>query len=406
MLTKYKCVLFFGLLICSWCAFAQDVPAVADIADSIAVSPMNGAAGNDSVDVKDKPGLLQRIIDYFGKANEPHPDKAFDISFIGGPHYSSEEGFGIGIAGSGRYRAGKNWRTDTITPWSNVTLKGDVTTGQLYKIAAEGYHIFPGDRFRLVYDVYFYSFSDKYWGIGYDVNRVDSNETKYKRLQSQARVDFEINLGHGIYLGPCAQFTYIDARDFRNEDIIGAQPMRTFTTGLGLEFRYDTRDIITGPSRGLLVELRQLFNPRFLANKYAFSSTEFIGAVYVPVWKGGLVCPMLHGRFTYGNTPWGLMSTFGGSHYMRGYYEGRYRDKSEIDATVELRQHVWRRNGVVVWVGAGTVFPRFSGMRMRNVLPNFGVGYRWEFKKGVNVRLDVGFGRGEKGVNFSLNEAF
>ena len=40
------------------------------------------------------------------------------------------------------------------------------------------------------------------------------------------------------------------------------------------------------------------------------------------------------------------------------------------------------------------------------ILPNAGIGYRWEFKKGVNVRLDVGFGRGEKSFNFSLNEAF
>ena len=34
---------------------------------------------------------------------------------------------------------------------------------------------------------------------------------------------------------------------------------------------------------------------------------------------------------------------------MRGYYEGRYRDKHSLEATVELRQHVWKRNGIVVW---------------------------------------------------------
>jgi len=40
-------------------------------------------------------------------------------------------------------------------------------------------------------------------------------------------------------------------------------------------------------------------------------------------------------------------------------------------------------------------------------MPNYGLGYRWEFKKGVNVRLDMGFGKWhEKGVNFSINEAF
>ena len=52
-----------------------------------------------------------------------------------------------------------------------------------------------------------------------------------------------------------------------------------------------------------------------------------------------------------------------------------------IEATVELRQHVWKRNSLTAWIGAGTVFPKFSQMRSRHILPNFGLGYRWEFKK-------------------------
>jgi hypothetical protein len=39
-------------------------------------------------------------------------------------------------------------------------------------------------------------------------------------------------------------------------------------------------------------------------------------------------------------------------------------------------------------------------------LPNYGIGYRWEFKKRVNVRLDWGFGKRQMGVIFSINEAF
>ncbi len=36
-----------------------------------------------------------------------------------------------------------------------------------------------------------------------------------------------------------------------------------------------------------------------------------------------------------------------------------------------------------------------------------GVGYRWEFKKNVNVRLDYGFGKsGQHSFIFNINEAF
>lgn len=55
---------------------------------------------------------------------------------------------------------------------------------------------------------------------------------------------------------------------------------------------------------------------------------------------------------------------------------------------------------------AGSVFPRLSEMNFKELLPNYGVGFRWEFKKNVNVRFDLGFGKGERGFVFNINEAF
>ena len=348
-------------------------------------------------------GIIGKVYNYFRESNREHPDKRFDMSFIGGPHFSSEEGFGLGVAGSGLYRAG-NFENRS-TPLSNVTLKLDVTTGQMYKIACEGYHIFEGDRHRINYDVYFYSFVDKWWGIGYAQNSVDSNECKYKRLQSQATVDYVFKFGRGLFVGPIAQFSYVNARDFRKPELLGDRRDRVFALGAGLTFYLDTRDIPTAATRGVYLRLNAMGHPSWLANKEPFTLVEATASFYKTVWSGGVLAMNAHTRLTWGDTPWCLLSTFGGNT-MRGYWEGRYRDRKEADITVELRQHVWRRNGIAVWVGAGEVFPRFSAFTMRHVLPNFGVGYRWEFKKGVNVRLDVGFGKGEKGFNFSLNEAF
>ena len=43
---------------------------------------------------------------------------------------------------------------------------------------------------------------------------------------------------------------------------------------------------------------------------------------------------------------------------------------------------------------------------LKHILPNYGFGYRWEFKKRVNVRLDLGFGKHQTGFIFNINEAF
>lgn len=52
-------------------------------------------------------------------------------------------------------------------------------------------------------------------------------------------------------------------------------------------------------------------------------------------------------------------------------------------------------------------FRPFSGSTGSIRLPNYGIGYRWEFKKRMNVRLDYGFGKKDQnGFLFSINEAF
>ncbi len=66
---------------------------------------------------------------------------------------------------------------------------------------------------------------------------------------------------------------------------------------------------------------------------------------------------------------------------MRGYYEGRYRDKCASDMAVELRQHIYRRSGIAVWGGVGSIYHKLSDIRFDRLLPEYGIGYRWEFKR-------------------------
>ena len=355
-----------------------------------------------SADTIAKKNIIQKVIDYFNDSNKPHPGKAFDVSFIGGPYYSSDTKFGIGVVAAGQYRC---HGADSALPKSSVSLYLKATTSMFFQLGLEGTNIFKGDR-RLHYDVNFSSVKSKFWGIGYDLNIDDANESNYKYLSSSAVADFSWRLADRLYLGPRIDFEYVNGRKFGKPWLWEGEDKRTFNLGVGFTLVYDTRDDLNSAYRGVYLRLNQQFNPRFLLNRNAFSMTELLFSAYKQVWKGAVLAGDFHTRLTYGNTPWGLLSTFGGSDDMRGYYEGRYRDKCAITACVELRQHIWRRNGVVAWIGAGTVFDRFESMRWRKVLPNYGIGYRWEFKQRMNVRLDLGFGRHCKGFIFSINEAF
>ena len=303
---------------------------------------------------------VNRILDYFNDSNKNKKHKRFDFSVIGGPHYASNTKFGLGLVAAGLYR------TD------------------------------PND-----------SFPSDFWGIGYEMGDNDANKSDMKRWQAQAEVSFLFRVADNFYIGPMASYDYVIGKHIERPELLQGMDQHTWNVGAGVSLVYDNRDNLTNPHRGIFLNINQMFRPGFMGNDYAFSTTAFRFDAYQRLGKGTVLAEDIRANLNFGNPSWGMMAELGGTHSMRGYYEGRYRDKHSLEATVELRQHVWKRNGIVVWVGAGTIFPKFSALRSKQILPNAGVGYRWEFKKNVNVRLDYGFGKsGQSGFLFNINEAF
>lgn len=347
---------------------------------------------------------VNRILDYFNDSNKNKKHKRFDFSVIGGPHYASDTKFGLGLVAAGLYRTDPN---DSILPPSNVSLYGDVSSVGFYMLGVRGNHIAPKGRYRIDYHLYFYSFPADFWGIGYEMGDNDANKSDMKRWQAQAEVSFLFRVADNFYIGPMASYDYVIGKHIERPELLQGMEQHTWNVGAGVSLVYDNRDNLTNPHRGIYLNINQMFRPGFMGNDYAFSTTAFRFDAYQRLGKGTVLAEDIGANLNFGNPSWGMMAELGGTHSMRGYYEGRYRDKHSLEATVELRQHVWKRNGIVVWVGAGTIFPKFSALRSKQILPNAGVGYRWEFKKNVNVRLDYGFGKsGQSGFLFNINEAF
>lgn len=354
--------------------------------------------------------IFQRIIRYFDESNKPQGVDGLDFSIIGGPHYASDTKLGIGLVAAGLYRHDKE---NLELPPCNVSLYSDFSTSGFFLVGIRGNDIGCRDRRRIEYDVNFYRFPTKFWGIGYAEANSDSHEVKYTQwwASAEARILWRMAPSQ-LFIGPTARFCFVQARsieeDYRDRPsaLILDQTPITRDYSLGVALRWDTRDNLTAPERGWLASLEGRWSPAWLGNDWVHSTALLTVAHYQRVWRGGVVASLLHADFNWGRLAWSQMASFGGSNTMRGYYEGRYRDKCEADLTVELRQRVWHRSGIAVWAGMATVAPRIGDMRWRKVLPNGGIGYRWEFKKYTNIRLDYGIGRGESSFLFSINEAF
>ncbi len=346
--------------------------------------------------------IIQKVIAYFNESNTEKPDKKFDWSVIGGPSYSDATSVELAAIVSGIYSS----RHDSLTPRSDISLFVEGSLTGFYNVGIKGNHIFPEDKMRIIYNANFCHFPLKFWGLGYQNQSNSDNESDYTLLESVFTAQFLWKLPHSIFLGPSANFKYQKGTKTERPELWEGQDMRLFNYGLGIVGSVDTRDLSTNASRGYYIGFHQKFFPKFMGNDHAFSMTELSAMFYHKFWDSGIMAFRLHGAAAYGDVPWGMLPTLDEGNAVRGYYEGRYRDKNEADIVVELRQHVWRRNGIVVWGGVGTVFSRPSQVKWSTLLPTCGVGYRWEFKNRVNVRLDVGLGKHSKSVSVGINEAF
>ena len=378
-----------------------DTDCIADcIADSCVVTqqPDSVAPSHTSV----HRNLIGKIIDYFDHTNDVKPEKKFDISFIGGPSYSAATSVEIAGLVSGLYKS----RNDSLTPRSDISIYAEGSVTGMYNFGIRGNHIFPRDRMRVVYDANFCHFPLKFWGIGYDSGINSDNESKYTLLESAMTMQFLWKIPANIYLGPSVNFNYQKATKTERPELWQGEDLRVVCYGAGVVFSFDTRDLPGNASKGYYIGFHQQFFPGFAGNKYAFSMSELSAMYYRRFWSSGIMAFRFHGAAAYGDVPWGMLPTLDNGNAVRGYYEGRYRDKNELDVVVELRQHIWRRNGLVVWGGVGSVFSTFDQIRWNTLLPTYGIGYRWEFKNRVNVRVDYGFGKHSHSLSFGINEAF
>ena len=352
-----------------------------------------------------KPNFMKRYWQSLihGNVDRTH-EKAFDVSFAVAPSYSREGGFGLGGTATGLYRID---RRDSTTLPSNITFGANASLKGFYSLIANGTNYFADKHSRLVYSAKFTRKVLDFWGIRFEDCLVNPT-SGYIRTQFRVDADHSYRIGRHVYFGAVLNLNYTKAGRLAAPDYLYGQDMGYFLVGVGASFQYDSRDNPTNPQKGLYILLRETVYPKFLGTASMTNwGTTFTICGYQPIWKGGIIAGDLYAQLNSENAPWILREELGGvMGRMRGYYAGRYIDSNQISAQVELRQHIISRFGCVAWVGAGTVFPSFEKFRWKNILPNYGIGLRVEFKHNMNIRIDFGFGKETAGLCFGFAEAF
>lgn len=369
-------------------------------------------AGSDTIrysytplpEIEAKKSFLNRVVDYFGESTiDKTFEKKIDFTFVGGPSYSKTTSLGIGVLAAGMYRLD---RTDSITPPSNISIFASASINGFYSLGIDGNNIFSGNKSHIDYITSFSSTPRNLWGIGYH-DGANNQNSEYIDKHAKIQIRYLKQVFKSIYVGAKLDFRHTQGIKFTDiEDLHGENPQYT-SLGIGAILEYDSRDFIPNPYRGIYISLEETLYPKSLGNNgMSLWKTQFTFNFYKRVWKGGTLAYDLYGEHNTDGTPWPLLARMGGSYRMRGYYEGRYTDNNMVTTQLELRQKVYKRVGVTAWVGAGNVFSDVQSFKWDHTLPNYGVGFRWEVKKRLNVRIDYGLGKNTAGLVLNINEAF
>lgn len=351
---------------------------------------------------------LARVKDTVDRYYDRHPrkrlsseDRRFAVMPLYGVMYTQETGL-LAMGGfMGSYRSS----ADTLVPESSVGAVAMLSVNLSGAGAVMGkWYSGPGN-FLLEYSVIFKNSPRRFWGLGYADASDEGNLTSFTGRNLRAEAQFLYRGGRRVLAGGLAGYDYSDAVDFGSDALVDGLPLRSHYLYAGVRFSYDSRDDTSEPSRGVFLEaVQKLYLP--LVDVPLFASTEVTADFYFALWKGCVAAVDLYGAFTSHGAPWMLWPLSGGDVRLRGYYQGRYRDRNLMSAQIELRQHVYGGHGVVVWGGAGNVFPSFRSLDIKRTLPTYGAGYRFSIW-GIVFRLDAGFGtRGQWSLTAGVNHSF
>ena len=338
------------------------------------------------------------------------------------PSYTPE--FDVMLTAGGLY----TWSFERFNPFlerSSFSASIGYSTNQTL-IASTRFLLYGrGDRARIWGDWGLRDMPDNYFGVGYDKGRYtekSDSTTAYHRFWWQFYQRLLLNVREDLFIGPVLDFNKTEATDLNPLMAEDPDVLQTGTdirnTGIGLTIVFDSRDIGVNAYEGLLFDLSANIYGTYLGGKYRYSKFILDYRQYKRVSrsKRRVLAWQLKFQDTYGNTPWPELAKVGTQFDLRGYLDGRFRDKNTFLAILEYR-HMFQRKkenkrgnfdsrwGFVTWIGSGSLSSK--SFRFEQWLPNFGAGIRFETQPRMNVRIDWGFGiDGASSFYVGFNEAF
>lgn len=237
-----------------------------------------------------------------------------------------------------------------------------------------------------------------YYGIGSETQPhnyavVDANNIIFRqRILRKIKPNF--------FIGPEVDFQMLSDVNFKQPEQdphdLPTGSSGSTNLGLGVAVVYDNRHNVLNVRDGLFAELAFLQYSPTWGSKYKFNSVNLDVRSFHRVSQRNVFAWQAYATFLHGEVPFNQMALMGGDMGMRGYYQGRFRDKNLVGTQAEFRMLPFsfsKRIGAAVFGGAAVVAPKLNHIHARNMRYSGGLGLRYLLfpKKDIFLRFDIGF---------------
>jgi len=323
-------------------------------------------------------------------------------------YYTPETELAFGAGGILTFYTGE----DLLLRPSKILLSGYYATTGQYKFTLGPQLYFTKNKYFISTTLDFGNYVDKFYGVGNNTQEIDNARYVSQAFGMELDLEYPSLLKISLRSGLIYDFsnsTITDKKDnpyLLSGEVTGSEG--GLISGLGLTWVWDNRDHTFFPNKGGLHRVKAVYYFNAIGSDFDFDKYEVDLRQYVAIAPDRVFAFQAYGSFARAFPPFTELPALGGQNRMRGYYQGRYRDKNYLTGQVEYRSYLWRRLGFVGFVGFGDVSPRIRDLKLRQFKTSYGGGLRFKFNQAekVNLRVDFGFGKNTNGVYFGIEEAF
>lgn len=302
-------------------------------------------------------------------------------------------------------------KKDNITRTSNIEVIGLYSLKKQLVTGINGNLYFPKEKYILNFLSSYSSFPDKFWGIG---NNTQDKGEKYAFEQYYIFGHLMRSLGNNLFVGGAIEFQHLIKINYQLgglfdiENITGRNGYKS--AALAFSFTHDNRNHAFTPNKGFFFQTFIYNYNKVFGSTFNFTALNIDIRKYLQIIPRQILALQVLSLQNFGNDiPLRNLATLGGSGNMRGYYAGRFRDKSNLLMQAEYRIDIYKRLGCTLFCSLGNVGKNYNDVFSNTFKYAYGGGIRFALNKSerLNLRIDYGIGaKGNSGLYFQIGEAF